>query len=177
MFRNSWLIFQARPIRETAIGAALALSFLLAGSAWAGDIRITNAAAHLNNDRMNGHRIAIYLDIENIGGGDRLYAVRSDISGKAMLSVSGAARGGAQGMEQASMEKDETLHHRTAALEVPASKVVRLEKGGAHIMLMNPGRLPATGATFPITLFFEKAGRITVDVVMESIEFAQQPLQ
>ena len=177
MFRNSWLIIQALPIRKVMVGVTLAFSFLFGGSAWAGDIRIANAAAHLSNDRTNGHRIAIYLDIENAGGGDRLYAVRSEISGKTMLSVSGAARGDTPNMEQAGMEMPEAKHHRTTALEVPAGKVIQLEKGGSHIMLMNPDRMPATGATFPITLFFEKAGSITVEVVMESTEIAQQPLQ
>lgn len=177
MFRDSRLIIKALPIKEVVIGAALVLSFFIGGSAWAGDIQIANAAAHLSNDQMNGHRITIYLDIENAGDDDRLYAVRSGISGKTMLSVPGRARGDSQVMEQGGMEMAETKHHRTAALEVPAGKVVQLENGGSHIMLMNPDEMPATGATFPITLFFEKAGSITVDVTMASTEFAQQPAQ
>ncbi len=177
MFESSWMFLRALPFQKIIVGASLAFLLLYSGSALAGDIRIANAAAHIGNDRTNGHRIAIYLDIENSGGGDRLYAVRSEISGKTMLSVTGAMRGDARGMEMTGAEMAEVRHNQTTALEVPAGAVVHLKKGGSHIMLMDPDRLPATGATFPITLFFEKAGSVTVEVTMESVEFAGQTVQ
>lgn len=174
MFRNSWMIIQALPIRGIMVGATLALTVLFGGSAWAGDIRIVSATAHFNNDQMNGHRIAVYMDIENAGGGDdRLYSVRSEISRKAMLSVTGSMRGDMRDSGHDGMEMAEVKHHQTAALKVPAGEVVHLKKGGSHIMLMDLNQMPATGATFPITLFFEKAGSVTVDVTMESVEFAR----
>lgn len=49
-----------------------------------------------------------------------------------------------------------------------AGETLRFEPGGQHFMLMNLRAPPAAGSQFPITLRFERAGEITVDVRVRS---------
>jgi copper(I)-binding protein len=50
------------------------------------------------------------------------------------------------------------------ALAIPAGKRVTLAPGGMHMMLMGLHDKLDEGATFPMTLSFEKSGEITVEV-------------
>ena len=54
-------------------------------------------------------------------------------------------------------------------LEVPAGGPVTLEPGGYHIMLMDLQRPLARGDAVPLTLEFEKAGRIEVELAVQPI--------
>ena len=53
-----------------------------------------------------------------------------------------------------------------AAIEVPAGGKTLLEPGGLHIMLIGLNDALAAGQTFPLTLEFETAGTMTVDVTV-----------
>lgn len=153
--------------------AALFLSTIVAAiSAHAADISIDAAVAHVLDDSVNGRRVEIYMNITNAGTArDRLYAVRTKLSGKAMLSVvhesdhSGSADGHDAGGHAAASK-----HMQMSVLDVAAGGTATLRQGGSHIMLMEPTATPAVGSTFPVTLFFERAGRITVDVMVEPRE-------
>ncbi len=75
MFRLSWMVIQAVLFLGILVGLIIALSILFDAYidsydeyARAGDIRTVRASALINNDRMNGRRIAVYMDIENAGG-------------------------------------------------------------------------------------------------------------
>ena len=50
------------------------------------------------------------------------------------------------------------------SVPVPAGGTIALEPGGFHAMLMGPNRTLEEGATFPVTLTFQNAGAVTVDV-------------
>ncbi len=50
------------------------------------------------------------------------------------------------------------------ALELPAGQQVTLAPGGMHLMLMGLHDKLSEGTAFPMTLNFETAGEITVDV-------------
>lgn len=54
-----------------------------------------------------------------------------------------------------------------ARLPVPAGGRVVLAPGGTHLMLMGLKRPLEVGGTLPLTLIFEKAGRLTVDAYIE----------
>jgi copper(I)-binding protein len=54
------------------------------------------------------------------------------------------------------------------AVDVPAGKRVELAPKGTHVMLMGLGKPLAAGETFPLTLKFEKAGELTVDVAVRA---------
>lgn len=151
-------------------GFAFLAPLLFTASAIAGEIRVRNATANLLDTETNGYRIEIYMDIENSGDHDRLYAVRTGIAENAMLSVVGDGMHG--GEEHSDANKGETAHNQTMALNIPPGQTVRLNKGQSHIMLMNPEKLPPADASFPVTLFFEHAGRVTVDVTMQASDMA-----
>jgi copper(I)-binding protein len=160
--------------RVLAVGLAtvLLLSAVTAVSTQAADISVSNATAHVMEDSVNGRRIEVYMTIENSGAArDRLYAVRSKLSRKTMISATHHTGHGANGSGQDGMaHSDVDRHMETSVLDVAAGGVASLRHGDSHIMLMDPKETPAVGATFPITLFFERAGRVSVEVTVEPIE-------
>lgn len=162
--------------RGAAIMAAMLVMAGMTAVARADTISVDNAKALLIDGAANGYRIEVYMDIENAGGADRLYAVRSDLSRKAVLSIAGKGEGKHEGHHDG-MAMPDTKHAETMALELPASAETKLTEGGSHIMMVEPASMPAAGTVFPVTLFFEKAGKITVDVTMQSAELAQQPVE
>jgi copper(I)-binding protein len=165
------------PIRKkysAAVGLA-AMVFLWAVSAapaQAGDVKVSNAIANVREDAMNGRRIEIYMTIENsAGGGDRLYAVRSKMSRKTMLSVVQDGGHGNMAAGHGMMENaKDSKHMQTSVLDLPAGETVVLQRGGSHIMLMEPEMVPSDGDSFPVILFFERAGRVSVDVTVKPME-------
>jgi copper(I)-binding protein len=150
----------------------LLLSAITAVSAQAADISVSNATAHVMEDSVNGRRIEVYMTIENSGAArDRLYAVRSKLSRKTMISVIHHTGHGANGSGQdGTAHSDVDKHMETRVLDVAAGGAASLRHGDSHIMLMDPKETPAVGATFPITLFFERAGRVSVEVTVEPME-------
>ena len=54
-------------------------------------------------------------------------------------------------------------------LEVPAGGSVTLKPGSFHIMLMQLSQPLEQGETIPITLIFEKAGPVEVELVVEPV--------
>ncbi len=54
--------------------------------------------------------------------------------------------------------------HPIDAIEVPAGATVELKPGGRHLMFMGLTQTLKSGARFPLTLRFEKAGDVKVDV-------------
>lgn len=53
------------------------------------------------------------------------------------------------------------------AVEVPAAGQVEFKPGGHHVMLFKPSEPLAAGDHFQLTLIFEKAGEVTVDVSVQ----------
>ncbi|QTG17493.1 copper chaperone PCu(A)C (plasmid) [Agrobacterium tumefaciens] len=53
-------------------------------------------------------------------------------------------------------------------IEIQAGETVKLQPGGAHIMLVNPRQRPGEGEKFKATLQFEKAGPVEVEFVVQS---------
>ncbi len=164
---------------KTILGPAafilgLAISGLTAVAANAGEITVSNATAHVMEDPVNGRRIEVYMDIENSGGArDRLYSVRSKLSGKTMLSVIQDAGHSANGSNHDGMgHPNLQMHMPTTVLDVPAGTKVELRHGNSHIMLMEPKDSLAVGDTFPVTLFFERAGRISVEATIVPMDMS-----
>ena len=54
-------------------------------------------------------------------------------------------------------------------VEIPAKDAVKLAPGGLHIMLIGLQRALVEGERFPMTLIFEKAGRVNVSVPIYSL--------
>jgi periplasmic copper chaperone A len=53
------------------------------------------------------------------------------------------------------------------AIEVSLGKQTVLDSGGLHIQLVGVQRQLVEGATIPLTLTFEKAGRIEIEVPVQ----------
>jgi len=53
-----------------------------------------------------------------------------------------------------------------AKIDLPAGETVELQPGGLHLMLMELRGPLEKGSHFPLTLVFEKAGAMTVDVTV-----------
>lgn len=50
------------------------------------------------------------------------------------------------------------------AIDIPAGQTVELKPGGLHVMFIGLTQTLDNGVSFPLTLRFEKAGEVTVDV-------------
>ncbi|MHA7882094.1 copper chaperone PCu(A)C [Nitratireductor rhodophyticola] len=93
---------------------------------------------------------AAYLTIESAAE-DRLLGVTTPVAGHVMIHA---------------VEKDGDVSRmkHIETLELPASQRVTLAPGGMHLMLMGLQDKLSEGTTFPMTLSFENAGEVTVEV-------------
>ncbi len=133
---------------------ALSLGFLLAAPALAQDAlkveqpwaRATAASA------KNG---AAYVRLVNGGPAvDRLLAASSPVATRAELHTH--------------LNEDGVMKMRqVATVELPPGATVTFAPSGLHIMLFGLTDQLKQGATFPLTLTFEKAGSRTVTVTVE----------
>lgn len=86
-----------------------------------------------------------------------------------LLSVSTPAAASAE-LHAHTMESDGVMKMRAVeAVELAPGATTRLAPGGFHIMLMGLTERLVEGATFPLTLQFEQAGELTVEVTVESV--------
>src|SRR3546814_9738821 len=66
---------------------------------------------------------------------------------------------------------------RVEFVEIPAQGEAALQPGGIHIMLIGLKQPLREGERFPLTLTFEKAGAVTVEVAVERSEEHTSELQ
>jgi len=62
------------------------------------------------------------------------------------------------------MDGDVMRMREVPAIELPAGRTVELKPGGLHVMFIGLAQPLQVGASFPLTLRFEKAGEVKVDV-------------
>ncbi len=99
-----------------------------------------------------------YLVIRNTGAtADRLVSARSPAADKAEVHE--------MKMEGSVMRMRELDH----GLDIPAGGTVTLAPGGLHVMLMGLKAPLKLGTKVPLTLVFEKAGSIDVELDVESM--------
>jgi periplasmic copper chaperone A len=51
---------------------------------------------------------------------------------------------------------------------VPAGQDHAMSRGGDHLMFVDLTEVPADGGTVPVTLVFEKAGEVTIDIPVDN---------
>jgi hypothetical protein len=75
------------------------------------------------------------------------------------------------------MDGDVMRMRQVPAIELPAGRSVELKPGGLHVMFIGLNQPLQEGASFPLTLRFEKAGEVTVDmkVTMKAAMPASMP--
>jgi copper(I)-binding protein len=97
-----------------------------------------------------------YLTIRNQGGeADRLVAARTPVVPMVELHTHEIDAQGVARMKQ------------IEAIDVPPGATVELAPGGLHLMLMGLTEPLREGARFPLTLRFERAGEVEVEMQVE----------
>jgi periplasmic copper chaperone A len=142
-------------VTNTNTGRA-ALGVLVAGLAWLGaagaaepSIHIVDAWARATPPGVeNG---AVYCEIQNRGRADKLLGARSSAARGAEIHASVSENGVVE-------------MRRIEALAVGAGASVELEPGGTHVMLVGLAAPLVPGAKLALTLVFEAAGEIAVEV-------------
>ena len=137
-----------------SFSAAFAATLAFSTAAFAdSQIMVHDAYARSANPKAG----AAFMHIMNHGDeADRLIAVKSDVSARTELHTHAEDANGVMKM----MEVKE-------GFEIPAGGVHMLKRGGDHVMFMGLNAPFEDGATVPVTLVFEKAGEVLVDVAVD----------
>lgn len=128
-----------------------------------------SASASAQEYRLGGLRIvepwtrvspgktgSAYLSVTNTGGeADRLIGASSPMAEKAELHTH-------------QRDGDVMRMRPVQAIEVPPDESAVLKPGGLHIMLLGLKEPIRTGKSVPLTLRFEKAGAVEVELVVEA---------
>ncbi|MGY4308435.1 copper(I)-binding protein [Bradyrhizobium sp. USDA 4369] len=148
----------------TLLGRSLfALALLLAGSpaAFAADVKAGDLVITQPWSRATpgGAKTgAGYLTIENKGSApDRLVAVSGDVAGRIEVHEMAVSNGV---MTMRPLEK---------GLVIEPGKTVALAPGGYHLMLMELKSPLKQGDKLPVTLEFEKAGKVAVTLEVQAV--------
>ena len=100
-----------------------------------------------------------YLTVVNSGAADRLVGAASPAAARVEMHIT--------------IRDGEILRMREAkALDLPASGRLELKPAGAHLMFVDLKRPFKQGDKVPVTLKFEKAGEVKVDLLV-----GRQPAQ
>jgi periplasmic copper chaperone A len=99
---------------------------------------------------------AAFFTLSNGGkGADKLLSAQSSVAGKTEIHTMEMAGG---------MMKMRAI----PSLDIAPNQSVELKPGGYHIMLFELKQGLEVGKTFPITLTFEKAGKLEISIAVES---------
>jgi copper(I)-binding protein len=128
------------------------IALLAAGAAHAGEITITDPYARSANPRSG----AAFMHIENVGPADRLIAARGDVAKRIELHTHIMEDGVAR------------MREVEGGIEIPADGMVMLQRGGLHVMMMGIETPLKQGDSFPLTLVFEQAGEVEVEVTVDN---------
>ena len=138
--------------------ALAALACVLAFPALAHDgVHVDGAYARVMPGAKTG---AVFMSIENHASTDeRLVGITTDAAERAELHTHKA---GADGMMQMLKVED--------GIVIPAGLTHDLERGGDHIMLMGVTRALKDGDTITMTLTFEHADAVTVEIPVDNAD-------
>ena len=120
-----------------------------------GDLKIIHPWAMPTAASMHGGAGGMgFFIVRNVGQkADKLLSVSAEIIPKIEIHQN--------------LKSTQSAMQQTESLEIPASTEVRLEPGGSHLMLMGLEKPLAEGDHFTVTLQFEQAGKITVDMMVQ----------
>ncbi|HEY4250797.1 MAG TPA: copper chaperone PCu(A)C [Roseomonas sp.] len=144
------------PTRRTLLAAAIALLAALPAAAQdyrAGDIIVSQGWSRAAGANATG---GAFLTIRNTGTApDRLVAASSPIARRVELHIM-------------SMDGDVMRMRPVDAVELPAGATVQLAPGGLHIMMIGLTQALEQGGTAPLTLRFERAGEVQVQLAVQA---------
>ena len=138
-------------------GAAAAAMLALSLPLFAQDAQISAHDAYARAGGV-GKSGAVFVMIENSGDqDDRLIAARSDVAARVELHTHKDMGDGLMKM----MQVEE-------GFAIPAGGSHALARGGDHVMMMGMTRDLKDGDSFPLTLVFEKAGEVMIEVPVDN---------
>jgi copper(I)-binding protein len=129
--------------------------------AWARPVAVmqmedNSSNGDMSGDQMNGSNGAAYFTIVNKDStADRLISAESDVANAVEI-------------HETTMKDNVMSMSPVEAIEVPPNGQVELKPGGYHIMMVGLKQDLNVGDSVTLTLVFEKAGRITVDVAVKN---------
>ncbi|MGE0745366.1 MAG: copper chaperone PCu(A)C [Rhodospirillales bacterium] len=145
-------------MKRIAFCAAVLAAVTTLGGAQAaelGDIKIDQPWARASAGAAKSG--AAFVTLRNGGGAaDRLTAASAPIADRTELHTH-------------KKEGDVMRMVEVPAIDLPAGQEVKLAPGGLHVMFMGLKSPLKAGDKFPLTLTFEKAGKITVEVAVQPI--------
>lgn len=139
-------------IKLRALAALTALS-LSGTAALASDITVTDAYARAASPAAKSG--AAFLIIENTGPADRLVGATSPAAARVELHTH--------------IEEDGVMKMRHVEDGIPLEEgaTLTMKRGGDHVMFMGLNGPFEQGATVPLTLMFENAGKMDIDVPVD----------
>jgi len=155
------------PLHALALAATLVASALVASAPAIGrdymlrNLTIVNPYAHATpaGARSGG----AYLTIENHGkDNDQLIRAASPIAASTELHTM-------------RMEGDVMRMRAVTSIGIPAGSTMSLAPGGYHVMFIGLKKPLVAGDAVPLTLTFEKAGTIDVEVTVAPLDAAASP--
>ena len=120
-----------------------------------GDLELSGAftRATLPNAPVGGG----YVTITNTGDeADRLVSAQSSFSPDVQIH------------EMAVVNDVMDMRHLPEGLEIPAGETVTLAPGGLHMMFMNISQPFVQGESVPVTLVFDRAGAVEIDLAVQA---------
>lgn len=173
-------------MRKLAVMAAVALGIGALAACGGDDGETTGAAAKVTvegqwarTSPMMASNGAAYMKLTSADGDALLSAsVDASVAAKTEIHETVMAEGGSDttmgmggdttmgmgGTETTMGMGGEMTMRPIAKLDLPAGKTVELKPGGYHIMMLDLAKPLEVGTSIKITLTFEKAGEVTVDV-------------
>jgi len=147
-------------LKSSRFGVLALAAFLAMPAAWAqdvtqGDLKIVRPWAR-ETARM-ARAGGAFMTIENTGGTpDRLLKAASPVAARTEVHT-------------VIQDGDVMRMREVPALDLAPKSKVELKPGGYHVMLMDLKAPLKAGDRFPLTLTFEKAGAITVEITVEKL--------
>ncbi len=120
-----------------------------AGAATLGELTISGAVARASIG--NAPTSAVYMTITTSGAPDQLVGVQSPAAQAVELHAS---------LQEGGVSKMQPVEGIPVSADTPA----KLEPGGYHVMLIGLEKPLEDGGAVPLTLTFERAGEVTLDV-------------
>ncbi|UWQ42486.1 copper chaperone PCu(A)C [Leisingera aquaemixtae] len=142
-------------LKSVVFAAAAAAAF--ATSAFAGEAMIMVHGQYARVSSPTAKAGAAFMEIINKGeADDQLIGVRSDVAAKVQLHTH---KEGGDGVMK--------MMHVEEGFAVPAGATHMLQRGGDHIMFMGLKQPLNHGDVVKVTLVFEKAGEVEIEVPVD----------
>lgn len=142
-----------------AIAASLALTLAAVAAARVGPAAAEAAAVVAGDLEITAYRVKAMLPNQPTGGGFLTITNKGQAADR-LISATSPAAGTVEIHTMEVVNDVMTMRPVEGGLEIPAGATVELKPGGFHLMFMMVGEPFKEGGAVPVTLEFEKAGKV-----------------